>query len=104
MLARIRARRLELGERCQSLWRIRDGAEQRLKVNAEDELAWEALAFFYRRWPSTAAELAVLDYSSVPDRITFIGLGEAERRQRLELVVSARGFRDSDGRWVEVPQ
>lgn len=104
IVARIRERRFELYEAYRRLGRIRDGATRRLKLKSEDEVAWKGLEYFYREWPWVTAELAFLERGPLAGRFALLEANETERREKLGRIVRAGGFRDQEGKWVELPE
>lgn len=101
-LERVRSRRFELYEAHRSLLSILLSASERLKQNPEDERAWAALASTDRELPKIRAELAMLEYAPVGDRLALLNASDSDREPVLARVIIHGGVVDSNGKFVEV--
>ena len=101
-LGRVRSRRFELYEAHRSLLSILFGASERLKQNPEDERAWAALAYIDRELPKIRAELGILEYAPVEDRLALLNASDSDREAVLSKVITDAGVVDWHGKFVEV--
>lgn len=102
LLAKIRERRQELLNEFHSLATLETLCRGQLAIDARDEQAWEGLQHVYSGLPPIQAELAILNESRGSELISFILSNDAQRRERIECVVSICGLQNHNGKFIEV--
>jgi ribosomal protein L37AE/L43A len=101
-LLRVRGARFGLGGLHIELLNLRDEAHERLKVNHDDETAWDALAYVYSELPRVRADLALLSEGTIGDRIAWLEADHEKRREMADRILQVGGVPTFDGKWVEV--
>lgn len=99
---RIKAERHALYEAHRSLLTIRGQAEQRLRKEPDEALAWGALACVNARLPQVKASLAILEDAPIPTRLDFLNACERQRKEMDEKVIRAGGLFDARRKFIEV--
>ncbi len=84
------------------LLNLRDEAHERLEVNHDDEVAWEALAYTYSELPRIRAEPALLGEGRFEDRQAWLEAGEERRHEMTDRILRVDGVPAFDGKWVDV--
>lgn len=98
----IRARRWALYEDRRQLLNIFMGASDRLRHNWGDELAWDGLAYAYRRLDQDRAELLLLEDGPFVDVLEFLRATPPEREKRLWKVILEGGIVNRQGKFIEL--
>ena len=63
----------------------------------DDQIGWDALAYYHREMPRVEAESAILEDSPLAERLAFINSSEAVQKGKVVDVVHARGLNNTGG-------
>jgi ribosomal protein L37AE/L43A len=100
--AQVRAARFGLAALHIELLNLRGQAQARLKVNSDNEAAWEVLAYIHSQLPRVRAALLLLSEGTIGDRRAWLEADERTHHEMVDRILRVGGVPTFDDKFIEI--